>query len=154
LAKVIGGDRVGRDGQIRCGVSAFVQDPQGRLLLTRRSDNGRWCLPGGHLDPGESAAEGCVREVQEETGLEIEILRLIGVYSSPDFLVVFQDGNQVQFVSLCFEGRITGGSMTTSSETTEVGFYDQEQIAGLDVMETHLARISDGIQQKEAAFVR
>ncbi len=154
MAKVIIGDRVGRDGQIRCGVSAFVSDGSGRLLLTRRTDNGRWCLPGGHLDPGESAAEGCAREVLEETGLQIEVLRLIGVYSSPNFLVVYPDGNQVQFVSLCFEGRVTGGVPSTSNETTAVEFFSPAEIEDLDVMETHVSRISDGLRQKEAAFVR
>ncbi|MEP6984348.1 MAG: NUDIX domain-containing protein, partial [Chloroflexota bacterium] len=83
MAKVIYGDRIGRTAELRTGCSAFILDPMGeRVLLTRRTDNGRWCLPGGAMEAGESLAETCIREVREETGLEVRILRLVGIYST------------------------------------------------------------------------
>ena len=66
--------------QIRPGVAAviFTND---RVLLQRRDDTGHWGLPGGAVEPGESVRQALIREVREETGLEVEPLRLIGVYS-------------------------------------------------------------------------
>ncbi len=148
------GPRIGREAEIRCGAAAFIQDQQGAVLLTRRADNGRWCLPGGHIDPGESAAEACVREVLEETGLQVEVIRLIGVYSTPDAISVYPDGNKAQFVSLCFEARIVGGQLANSPEVTSSGYFDIETARSLDILETHLPRIEDGLKKKEAAFVR
>jgi 8-oxo-dGTP pyrophosphatase MutT (NUDIX family) len=154
MATIIQGNRIGKQGRIRGGCSAFVQDEKGRVLLTRRADNGRWCLPGGHIDPGESVAEATAREVLEETGLVIQPGRLIGIYSSPDYLVVYKDGNKAQFVSTCIAGEVTGGEMGLSSETTEVGFFELSDLEHMDIMETHLIRIQDAQANQEAAFVR
>ena len=154
MAELTIGDRVGSLGKIRCGAAAFIRDGDGRILLTRRADNGRWCLPGRHVDPGESVAEACVREVLEETGLAVEVTRLIGVYSSPDHLVSYPDGRRAQFVSVCLEARIISGEPGVSEEATEVGFYTLEEARGMDVMESHRPRIEDGVLDQEAAFVR
>lgn len=154
MATITIGDRVGKDGQIRAGCSAAIFDNQGRILLTKRADNGRWCLPGGHVDPGENVAEATVREVLEETGLEIRLGRLIGIYSSPNYLVTYKDGNKVQFVSTCMIGEVIGGQMGLSDETLDVGYFEPSALAGMDIMETHLIRIEDAMKNQEAAFVR
>ena len=66
------GNRIGKQGVLRPGASALIFDQaREKVLLTRREDNGRWCLPGGGMDSGESAAEACAREVLEETGLQV-----------------------------------------------------------------------------------
>ena len=78
------GDRIGKLAMLTPSGSAAIFNPTGqKVLLTRRTDNGRWCLPGGAMDPGESAAECCAREVLEETGLIVRVGKLIGVYSTP-----------------------------------------------------------------------
>lgn len=154
MSKLVFGERIGRQGEVRCGVAALITDEADRVLLTRRSDNGRWCLPGGHVDAGENVAEACVREVLEETGLDVLPLKLIGVYSTPDALVIYPDGNKAQFVSLCFEVRVLGGELALSEETTEFGYYTMDQIRSMDVLETHLPRIEDGLTRKEKAYVR
>ena len=107
MTQVLYGDRLGKHGKIRLGCSAAIFDEQKRVLLTKRQDNGQWCLPSGGLEPGESAAEACEREVLEETGLSVRTKRLVGVYSHPDQLVVYADGNKVQIVALHFEAEIT-----------------------------------------------
>jgi ADP-ribose pyrophosphatase YjhB (NUDIX family) len=67
---------------INLGVNvAVIED--GRVLLTQREDFEVWCLPGGQVESGESLAQAAVREVREETGLHIELLRLVGIYSRP-----------------------------------------------------------------------
>jgi ADP-ribose pyrophosphatase YjhB (NUDIX family) len=60
---------------------AVLQD--GKVLLTRREDFQVWCLPGGHVEPGESLAQAAIREVLEETGLDVRLTRLVGLYSRP-----------------------------------------------------------------------
>jgi len=90
MTKVIRGERIGKNGRIRLGCSATIfNESREKVLLTKRTDNGLWCLPGGGVDPGESVEETVIREVQEETGLTVRVLRLIGVYSDPNWLVVY-----------------------------------------------------------------
>lgn len=89
--QVLYGERFGKQGELRVGCSATIFDEKReKVLLTRRADNGRWCLPGGRMESGESAAEACEREVLEETGLTVRVTRLVGVYSNPDQLVTLR----------------------------------------------------------------
>lgn len=155
MAKVLHGERIGKTANLRVGCSATIFDETGeRILLTRRTDNRRWCLPGGATDPGESVEETCVREVWEETGLQVRVVRLIGVYSSPDVVIKYADGNRWQVISLSFEAEVIGGELGLSDETTEVGYFTQVEIAAMDVMEHQLPRIADAWADEERAFIR
>jgi 8-oxo-dGTP pyrophosphatase MutT (NUDIX family) len=72
------------------GSSAVIFDnAKEKILLTQRSDNKQWCIPGGRIEPGESAEEACIREVLEETGLLARVKRIIGIYSNPDRIVEY-----------------------------------------------------------------
>lgn len=149
------GERVAREAPVMVGASALILDETGeRVLLTRRTDNGRWCLPGGRMDPGESLAETCVREVREETGLEVEVVRLVGLYSSPDVLVEYADGNRRQIVAAHFLVRVLGGELGLSDETTEAAYFSWNEMEALDLMEHHQPRIADSFAGQEAAFIR
>lgn len=155
MAKLIYGERVGGLGQVRLGCSAVIPEPGGsRLLLTRRLDNGQWCLPGGGLDPGESVQETCEREVLEETGLVVRIVRLLGVYSDPHLLVEYPDGNRFQVVVLNFEVEVLGGEPGLSDETTQVGYFTPQEIEALDLMQHHRQRIADYLAGRPEPFVR
>jgi ADP-ribose pyrophosphatase YjhB (NUDIX family) len=155
MAKLIFGDRIGKKASLLVGCSATVFDSSGqKVLLTRRTDNNRWCLPGGQLEPGESVAEACAREVCEETGLEVHIEQLIGIYSNPNMLLVYDDQHQYQLISFNFVATVTGGELGLSAETTEVGFFSQAEIAGLDLMEHHMQRIIDAFSDQQVTFVR
>ena len=124
-----------------------------KVLLTRREDNGRWCLPGGGMDSGESAAEACAREVLEETGLQVLVTKLVGIYTTPDLLIEYPDGNKIQPVAFSFEAQVTGGELTLSEETTDFGYFTVAEMGTMDVMEHHLDRICDAIKhQPEAVF--
>jgi 8-oxo-dGTP pyrophosphatase MutT (NUDIX family) len=105
-----------------------------KKYYSRRTDNGRWCLPGGMMESGESVAEACIREVWEETGLHARITRLVGVYSNPDQLVVYPDGNKAFFVVLSFEAEIIDGELGLSNETTAFGYYS---LAEMESMPMH-----------------
>jgi ADP-ribose pyrophosphatase YjhB (NUDIX family) len=155
VAKIIEGERIGKLGQIALGCSAVIFDPaRAKVLLTRRTDNGRWCLPGGRTEAGESVVETCIREVLEETGLEVRIVRLLGVYSSPHRMIEYADGNRYQIVALNFEVEPIGGTLTISDETTEYGYFSWDNMIRMDVMETHVERLRDVFSGQPAPFVR
>src|SRR5688500_3051182 len=104
MTRYFEGDRIGRNGRLLLGCSATLFDNRrSKILLTRRADNHRWCLPGGAVEPGESVTEACEREMWEETGLCVRVLRLLGIYSTPHRLLEYADGNHFQLVSLNFE---------------------------------------------------
>ena len=154
MTQVLYGPRLGKEGKIRLGCSAAILDEDGRILLTRRTDNGQWCLPGGRMDSGESAAEACEREVFEETGLNVRVKRLVGVYSHPDKLVVYPDGNKAHVVALHFEADITGGEIGLSNETTDFGYFTLEEIEGLEMLGRHKERIIDTLANQSETFIK
>ena len=154
MTKVFYGERLARQGKIRLGCSAAIFDERGRILLTRRADNGQWCLPGGRMESGESVAEACEREVWEETGLRVRVKRLIGVYSHPDQLVVYPDGKKAHIVALHFEAEIIGGEPGLSSETTDFGYFTLHEMEGLEFLGRHKERILDTLQMRPEALIK
>lgn len=149
--EIVYGDRIARTAPLRVAACGIIWDDAGRVLLTRRTDNGLWCLPGGALDPGETAAECVVRELAEETGLNVEATRLIGVYTDPHFIVRYADGNRWSMVVLSFECAVTGGTLGLSEETTEAAYFPPDDLPA-DIVETHIERIKHARQSELATF--
>ncbi|MDP9315070.1 MAG: NUDIX domain-containing protein [Chloroflexota bacterium] len=155
MATLRTGHRIGKLGRLRCGCSATIfDDTRQKILLTRRTDNGRWCLPGGGMDVGESVTETCEREVQEETGLHVRVTKLIGVYSTPHRLLEYADGNRWHMVGFHFAVEVIGGALTLTDETTEVAYFTRSEIEQLDLMEHHRERIADAFADQAEAFIR
>ncbi|HEY3557807.1 MAG TPA: NUDIX domain-containing protein [Kribbella sp.] len=130
------GERIGASARLRIGPAAAVMDGD-RLLLTKRTDNGEWCLPGGAIEPGERPAEAAERETLEETGLSVRVTGLIGVYSNPDVVVVYPDGNRVQIVGMVFRAEAVGGEAGSSVEVSESGWFTAAEAAELTVIAGH-----------------
>ena len=155
MTKLIFGDRIGKNSPLLVGSSAQILDSSGKkVLLTKRGDNGRWCLPGGQLDSGESVAETCAREVLEETGLMVQVGQLIGVYSNPNMLLSYDDQHQYQIVSFHFLVTVTGGELGLSNEITDFGYFSQDEISTMDLMEHHQLRIADAFAGQKETFIR
>ncbi|GCE17385.1 NUDIX hydrolase [Dictyobacter kobayashii] len=153
--KILYGDRIGAQGVLNMGTSAIIYDAtHQKILLTRRSDNGRWCIPGGRMEVGESVSEACIREIHEETGLQVKIKRLVGIYSSPHMLLEYADGNRYQVVNHSFEAETTGGQLGLSDETTEVGYFSPSEILQMDVLEHHLQRIQDALANQPLPVIQ
>ena len=152
---LIYGDRVGKQGRLVPACDAVIFDAaREKVLLTRRSDNGRWCLPGGGMDPGESATECCAREVLEETGLVVRVGRLIGVYSTPHRITEYPYGNRKQAFDLVFEAEWVSEELRSSNEVTEAGYFSREEMDSMDVMELFYERVDDALANRDATFVR
>ena len=152
MTKILYGDRLGREGKIRVGCSAAILDEGGRVLLTRRADNGQWCLPSGGMEPGESPSEAVIRETFEETGLHVRVKRLVGVYSDPNQLVMYVDGNKVQIVALHFETEVTGGALGLSEETSDFGYFSLDEMEGMEMLGHHKKRIEDTLAGRAEGF--
>src|SRR5579884_4204091 len=92
----------------------------GKILLTKRDDYHVWCLPGGHIDPGETFPQAAVREAREETGYEVSLTRLIGVYSRPQWDM---------YHILLFAAKVTDGTeQCQPDEVVDIGFFRPEEI--------------------------
>ena len=153
--KVVHGERVARQGKLRLGCSAVLfGEARETVLLTRRADNGHWCLPGGMIDPGESVSEGCQREVFEETGLRVRVARLTGVYSNPNLLTVYPDGNKAHVIVLAFEVEQVGGELGLSDETTDARFFPVAEAIKMELFHGHAEHLRDALTGQDKPFVR
>jgi ADP-ribose pyrophosphatase YjhB (NUDIX family) len=105
------------------------------------------------MEAGESVTEACAWEVREETGLEVEVTRLIGVYTTPHLVAEYPDGNRWQIVVLHFEAEPVGGALEAGDETTEVGYFSASEVEHLSLSDLDRWRVLDGFARQESAFV-
>jgi 8-oxo-dGTP pyrophosphatase MutT (NUDIX family) len=139
---------VGPAAVVMPAAAAFIRDKDGQVLLQRRGDTGEWGLPGGAMELGERVDQTVINEVREETGLGVEPVRLIGVYSDELFWILYPHGDQVKVVSMFFECRITGGSLQPDGvESLEVRFFPPDALPPL--AERHARRVRDGLTNVE-----
>jgi 8-oxo-dGTP pyrophosphatase MutT (NUDIX family) len=124
--------KLGPDLLLTPSVTGVIFDGERRLLMVLHSDRRIWVLPGGCIDPGETPADAVVREVWEETGLAVEPVALRGVYSGPDFLVRYPNGDEAIYVMSVFECRPTGGSLKPDGvETLAVRYFSEAELSGV-----------------------
>ncbi|WP_405728915.1 NUDIX domain-containing protein [Streptomyces sp. NBC_01537] len=132
-------------------VVAFVQNTAEQVLLIKRSDNGRWALPGGGHDAGEFISNTVIREVWEETGINVEVLELSGIYTDPGHVLKYDDGEVRQQFSMCFRARPVGGNVRTSNETTQVRWVDPADLPEYDIHPTMKLRIEHAMNRTRTA---
>jgi ADP-ribose pyrophosphatase YjhB (NUDIX family) len=123
---------------------AVIRD--GKILLTKREDFEIWCLPGGIVDDNESLAEAAVREIREETGAEVELTSLVGIYSR---LGGIRDEHAV-----VFQGTQTGGELKVQNgETIDVAYFPFDHLPE-EILLGHKRRILDAIQDRQGIVVK
>lgn len=130
---------------IKVAVSAVVRDSAGRVLMIHRTDNDKYSIPGGGLEIGESVADAVVREVKEETGIDVEVTKLVGVFSNPDHVIAYDDGEVRQEFSICFVADPRGGELRTSAESKEVKWVAPDDLGELDIHPSVRLRIRRGL---------
>jgi ADP-ribose pyrophosphatase YjhB (NUDIX family) len=151
--EILTGERIGARAPLRLTVGCVLRDAEGRVLLMRRSDNGLWGLPGGGVEPGESVAEAVAREVYEETGLTIRPRRLVGVYSDPNRIVRYADGNEYQPVALNFLCELVEGTPRPSDEALAVEWFPADALPD-DLLWVYRQRLADALADTPAAAIR
>ena len=126
----------------RVAVSAVIfQD--GNVLLALRRDIDWWNLPGGGMEVGETVEAAVCREVREETGLEVAIERLIGLYSKP----------QKQEIVLYFLCHRIGGELTSTDESRECRYFPPDQLPA-NLLPKHRQRVEDALLNRPEAILR
>jgi len=113
------------------GITAIVFDDDGRVLLGRRSDTGKWSVVGGIPEPGEQPAECAVREVFEETAVRCEVERVVLVQALEP--VTYTNGDICQYMDTTFRCRAVGGeARVNDDESLEVGWFDVDALPELN----------------------
>ncbi|MBO4206385.1 NUDIX hydrolase [Micromonospora echinofusca] len=133
--------------------TAFVRDEHDRVLLIQRTDNGLWALPGGAQDFGESIAQTIVRETHEEAGITIEVTGLVGIYTDPNHIIAYSDGEVRQQFSICFRARYLSGNPTESSESKRVAWIDRTALDTLDIHPSMRLRIDHGYANLSQPYI-
>lgn len=142
-----------KPNSIVVAVTVFVQDEHGRVLLIQRTDNGLWALPGGAQDFGEYIAETAVRETREETGVEVDVTGVVGIYTNPNHVVEYSDGEVRQQFSICFRARYLSGEPTTSDESSAVQWVAQEELSNLSIHPSMRLRLEHGFAHRSEPYV-
>jgi ADP-ribose pyrophosphatase YjhB (NUDIX family) len=137
---------------IAVAVSAFIQDDEGRILMIRRTDNDLYAIPGGQLELGETLAQAAVREVREETGIECEVTGVIGLYSNPNHVIAYDDGEVRQEFSICFRAAPNSGEIHTSEESKEVNWVPPEDLHNLNIHPSIALRIDHALLSRAEVF--
>ncbi|MEV3874519.1 NUDIX domain-containing protein [Streptomyces sp. NPDC049906] len=136
----------------KTSASVFVRDEAGRLLLLKRVDNGLWTIPTGGVKKGETVGQAGVRECREETGLDVEVTGLVGVFSTPDHVIVYLHGDRVdevrQPINICLRARVIGGEVAPEpAEATDVRWVPPETLDEYPIHPALRARIDHGLTE-------
>src|SRR4051794_23964046 len=135
-------------------VNVGVLNESGELLLIRRTDNENWAMPGGAMDIGETIAAAGVRETREETGIDCEIVRLVGVYTNPRHVMEYTSNGEVrQECSLVFAARPTGGKETTSAESSEVRWVQSDELQRLPMHASMRQRVEHVVEGRDEPYI-
>ena len=139
--------------EIAPGAAAVLINDADEVLLQRRADNGKWALPAGRHDIGESSEACAIRECWEETGIMTRVKRLVGIYSDPGGNNIFRypNGYTVHYVMAIYEVEYVSGEITVSSESTEVGYWPLSALPE-DISDASRQRIQDTVANQVAAF--
>lgn len=143
--------KVGHDKIFLNCVGAAIVDDAGKVLLQKRSDRKMWGFPGGVMELGESFTDAVKREVKEETGLIVEVERLLGVYSA--YSDEFPNGDQAQPILLFFLCKAKAGELSVDDEETlELRYFGKDEMPQL-VNRMHIDMFHDLFQDGDQVVI-
>lgn len=115
-------------------VAVLPRDADGRILLVRVIDSGRWATIGGGIEPDESPEEAAVRESAEEAGVVVELRALVTVLGGEPYRMTYPNGDQAAFVPVVYDAVVVSGDARPDhDETCEIGWFGTEELADLDL---------------------
>jgi len=131
---------------IKPAAAVAIFDDENRLLLLKRKDNDKWTMPGGTMDFGESLADCAIREVKEETNLDIELVDIVGIYTDPNILIEYSDGEVRQEFTVVYYGEIAERlDVMIDDESKEFCWCDTDSIEKLNFAKSQKIRIQAAI---------
>lgn len=142
-----------RPNRIVPAAVAMVLDDERRLLLVQRSDNGLWAPPGGTQDVGETLARTAERETFEETGYRVRVTGLIGIYTDPNHVIAYDDGEVRQQFAVSFRAKLLSGELATSDETPNVQWVGADELATLPMHESIRLRVDHALEQRDEPYI-
>ncbi len=134
-------------------VVAVVGHDDGRILMIHKTDNDLWALPGGGHDIGESIRETVIREVREETGFEVDVTNIIGMYTNPNHVMAYDDGEVRQQFSIAFGAKVIGGAPRTSDESKEVAWVSPNDLDTLEIHPSMRMRIQHYLDRRASPYI-
>lgn len=142
--------KVGHNTLILNFAGCIIFDDEGRLLLQKRSDCSKWGCLGGMIELGESAEEAAAREIKEESGLDVEISSLFGIYSK--YFAEFANGDKAQTIVHMFRAKVKGGNLIDKNdETLELKYFDLDNLPQI-FCKQHQDILDDIIAGKEYVY--
>lgn len=134
-----------RANSLVVAVGAIVRNSDGQVLLIQRGDNGLWAIPGGAQELGETPSQAVVREVREETGLDVVVTGIDGVYSDPRHVIAYDDGEVRQEFSIVCHARLVDGVRRPSAEASQVRWVAPTQVDEFAIEPSMRMRIEHGL---------
>ena len=145
-----------KPNSLRPATAVALFNSGGELLLLHRKDNNKWTMPGGTLDFGESLTDCAIREVREETGLQIRITGLIGTYTDPHILIAYSDGEVRQEFTFVYATEIKSGELKIDDESKEASWVPLMSAVEFPLVESQRRRLKDVVeyQRDRQTFLR
>lgn len=123
---------------------AIINDKE-EILLLKRADSSKWTMPGGTLEFGESLVDCAIREVREESGLDVKVTEVIGTYTDPNIKVEYSDGEVRQEFTIVFSGAVIGGNIVIDEESTDYKWVPLKQVDKLTLADSQRTRLKEVI---------
>ena len=125
-------DKIGNDLLVVPTVSVLTFDETDRVLLVRHVEGNLWTTPGGMIEPYETPVDAALREMWEETNLEVELTRIIGVFGGPLCSITYSNGDRMAWVSTLFGARVVAGELRPDGhETLEARYLDRVELRSM-----------------------
>jgi 8-oxo-dGTP pyrophosphatase MutT (NUDIX family) len=129
-----------------CGT--VTVDDAGRILMQCRRDTGQWALPMGKMEIGETPSQCAVRETEEETGVLVEPVGILGIYSDPGHIVAYTDGEIRQEYEVMLIARPVSGRPEANDEASDVRWVEPGELHTLDIHPTQWRQLNDYLEQR------
>ncbi|MFB4272105.1 NUDIX hydrolase [Nonomuraea sp. GTA35] len=131
-----------------CGT--VTVDDAGRILMQLRRDTGQWALPMGKMEIGETPSQCAVRETEEETGIRVEPVGILGIYSDPGHIVAYTDGEIRQEYEVMLIARPVGGRPEANDEASDVRWVEPGELHSLDIHPTQWRQLNDYLEGRHS----